>query len=345
MWTPVITIPLLLLCLLQGGDGPDEYRDIPPHHLVPAEVKEGEKVRITGKYKDLVDEELNLFDARIPLLLRKHELLKKILDYRSQHDNLTFSGTVIKVDGGVAIEVDSLTQAPGDLEVFTGEAERISRDPAEGGRGLHVLARRVLAAHIRFKQEELLPLAERLYVESLKQMELELKPAEVGGHLTLIREMHQGLRQPGITLDALLRLNERFPGNPKVEAFLRELDCRKYRGRWVRYEEFKEKEGLVLHEGTWMPPREKHLLESLEVFKQIYEPNLILRKRTDRDYRLLGEKGIVEVGMRADEVVLALGFPDRVERRSLAQKEFDQWTYGDKYCYLHGGVLVLKSED
>jgi len=69
---------------------------------------------------------------------------------------------------------------------------------------------------------------------------------------------------------------------------------------------------------------------------------LILRKRTEREYQLLAEKGVVEDGMRPEEVCLALGFPDRVERRLALQKEFDQWTYSGRYYYFYGGLLVLR---
>jgi hypothetical protein len=345
MTAPWTRAALMTAVLIPAGIEAEEYREVAPHRLVPAEVNVGEKVQVTGKYKDLVDEELSLFDAEVPLLLRKPELLKKILDYRSQHDNLTFSGTVVEVDGVVAVEVEALSQAPGDLEIFTREAEAISKDATDGGRGLHALARRVLTAHIRFKDQELLPLARRLYSESLEEMEEQLRAEDISGQVSLIREMHRGLKDPDLTIEMLLRLNAKFPGNPKIESFLQELNSRKYKGKWVRYKEFKEKEGLVLHDGAWMSPREKHFLESFEVFKRLHEPNVVLRKRTDRDYRLLSEKGLVEVGMNPQEVVLALGFPERVERRSYEQKEFDQWSFGGKYCYLYGGVLVLKSEN
>jgi len=72
--------------------------------------------------------------------------------------------------------------------------------------------------------------------------------------------------------------------------------------------------------------------------------NLIFRKRTDREYRLLAERGTVEEGMKPEEVCSALGFPDRVDRRMYQQKEFDQWSYGSKYFYFYAGVLVKKSE-
>jgi hypothetical protein len=78
----------------------------------------------------------------------------------------------------------------------------------------------------------------------------------------------------------------------------------------------------------------------MESFRQESQANVILRKRTDRDYLFLAEQGSVEDGMRPQEVYLALGFPDRVERRTLGQQEFDQWIYGTKYYYFYAGILV-----
>ena len=67
---------------------------------------------------------------------------------------------------------------------------------------------------------------------------------------------------------------------------------------------------------------------------------LLLRKRTDREYRWFAESGKVESGMVRQEVEAALGFPDRVRRRVLQGKDFDQWSYGDKYYYFYDGTLV-----
>jgi len=127
-----------------------------------------------------------------------------------------------------------------------------------------------------------------------------------------------------------------------VQAILQALHCRRYGGRWVTYEEFKKLEGFLVHDGKWVLPREKDLLENLKVLTVLNQTNLILRRRTEREYKLLAEKGTVEEGMKPEEVSLALGFPDRVERRLVAQKDLDQWSYGAKYYYFFGGLLVKK---
>ena len=67
----------------------------------------------------------------------------------------------------------------------------------------------------------------------------------------------------------------------------------------------------------------------------------VLRRRTEREYSLLAERGMVVLGMKPEEVSRALGFPERVERRLLYQKEFDQWIYeGNEYYYFYDGYLV-----
>jgi len=87
-------------------------------------------------------------------------------------------------------------------------------------------------------------------------------------------------------------------------------------------------EGFISVDGQWVKPREKDLTDAMREFARRNQTDLILRKRTEREYRLLAEKGVVEEGMKPEEVYLALGFPDRVERRLYEQREFDQWIYG-----------------
>ena len=79
---------------------------------------------------------------------------------------------------------------------------------------------------------------------------------------------------------------------------------------------------------------------SMAEFKKRAADALLLRRRTDQEYVLLSERGRVEVGMTRKEVQRAIGFPDRVRRRAVADKEFDQWSYGEKYLYFYDGTLV-----
>jgi hypothetical protein len=321
-------------------------REIPAGRVKATELRPGDRVLVTGKYRELVDQELMLFDCETPFLLHKPELLKKILDFRPERDNLAVSGSVVPTEGGgTAIEVRSLARGPSDFEVFSREADLIPREGQTSGRDLHQLAKRVLAVYKRHQDPELLPLTKTLFSESLELLEAGIGPNTLPEHLASVRELYDALNDRDVAVQTLKRLQARFPGNPGVEKFLAELHCRPYRGRWLTYEEFKTQEGLVYHTERWMQPREKHLLESMEWFRIHGEPELVIRKRTDRDYQMLAEKGAVDVGMRAVEVQLALGFPDRVDRRSLQGKEFDQWSYGRRSYSFYGGLLVLKPEE
>jgi hypothetical protein len=334
---------LALPVLASGEDAQEEYRKFGPTELT-AQIALGSKVVVTGKYKELVDQELLLFDCAVPFLLKRKDLFRKVLEFRSHRDNLTLTGQAIEGEVGTAIEVDSLEAAPSDLEVFTEEASAITTTGADKGRALCKLAKRVLTAHERYRDPDLLPLGKQFFTEGIDLLETKLEVAALDAHLAVIKEFHAILRDRALAIEVLGRLNVKFSKNEKVERFLRDLNCRPYRGQWVTYEQFKEFEGLVLHEGKWVQPREKHMTEALEIYRKIYEPDAVIRKRTDREYERLAEKGSVDIGMKPEEVCGALGFPDRVERRSLEQKEFDQWSYGDKYYYFHGGVLVLKHE-
>jgi hypothetical protein len=335
----------LLLCILLAAPAigeTTEPREIPAGRVGSSGLQPGQSVTVTGKYRELVDQELILHDCEAPFLLLRPDLLKRILDFKAERDNLSISGNVVgREGGGIAIEASSIARAPSDFEVFSGEANRIPRRGPGAGRNLHELAKRVLSAYKRHEDPELLPLSRSLFSESLELLESSLQEDGVEAHIASIRELYEGLDDRDFAVQALRRLHAKFPKNVSIGKFLGELQCRPYRGRWLTYEEFKTEEGLVQHSGKWMQPREKHLIESLEWFRDHGEPEIVIRKRTDRDYQRLAENGAVDLGMRPSEVAAALGFPDRVERRSLKGREFDQWSYGSRNYYFYSGLLVI----
>jgi len=120
------------------------------------------------------------------------------------------------------------------------------------------------------------------------------------------------------------------------------LGCRRYGGAWCTYPSFKRREGLIELDGRWITAREKHFLSTIEKLRKDRQPEVILRRRTEQEYRVLAEKGLVEEGMHPEEVVLSLGFPDRVERKIHDGKELDQWCYAERFCYLYNGEVVVK---
>ena len=319
--------------------------DPAPRAAASSKPAVGEEVHVIGKYRELVDTELLLFDSDLPFRLKKQELLKKILAFKPSRDNLSVRGKAFSSGGGIAIEVEELEAAPSDLESFTARAERLIQSSEKGrGEELFSLAKLILLHHQKYDDTDLLPLARRVAVASLRAREETLGPADVEGRVALVREMYQLFKNKESAVEALREFHKRFPEHPRIQEFLMELDCRMYRGEWHTYQDFKRLEGFVEHQGRWVKPWEKDLLVAMEDFGRRNQINVIWRKRTEREYVLLAQKGEVEEGMRPEEVYLALGFPDRVERRLHGQKEFSQWAYADKYYYFYDGVLVRKPE-
>jgi len=330
-------IVLGALCMYREAPGQDA--DTPPEKL--AELPSGAKVRVTGKYGELVGHELSLVDFPVPFLLNQQELLKKLLDFKSQKDNLVVMGTIVESPGGKAVEVQDLNPAPSDAEVFAREFEgTLKVDEKERGRAMFGLLRRIALYSSKYRDPECQALARKVAAECVRADTAALGPEDFAGRFQRIQDVQAQLRDRGLIIEFLVELDKQFPGRAEVRDALLALNCRKYQGRWVTYEEFKRLEGFLVYEGKWMLPREKDLIETMKVFGFMNQTNLILRKRTEREYKLMAEKGQVEDGMKPEEVYIALGFPDRVERRASVQKEFDQWTYGNKYYYFYGGLLV-----
>ncbi len=339
--TLVFTSVLIAWSAAPTEDG--AYREVTIASLGGPEIAPGTRVKVTGKYRELLDKDLVLFDCKVPFYFARQDLIKKLLDFKAQRDNVTISGTTAVKDGAIVVEVDDLSAAASDLEVFTLEAEVLSRD-GKGRKELPGLVKRILSTCERYDAGELVPLAQRVFDESLGPAGEKLDSAGFAERLALVREMHRVVKKNDLTLALAMSLERKSPDHPAIRELLGKLNCRKYRGGWVTYAELKRREGLLEHDGRWITQREQHLIEALEGFQSNKQPNLILRKRTDREYQFLAERGTLEEGMKPEEVNLALGFPDRVERRIVQGKEFDQWCYGSRYCYFNGGILVKKPD-
>src|SRR2546422_308830 len=126
-----------------GAGGPAEESssgDVAFEELSTWKPERGQAFRVTGKYRELVDDELLLFDCDTPFLLKRPELLNKILEFKPQRDNLTLTGTTVEGRSGMAGEVEDLSSAPGDAEVFSKKAELIRKgEEKESGPSLFKL--------------------------------------------------------------------------------------------------------------------------------------------------------------------------------------------------------------
>jgi hypothetical protein len=307
----------------------------------PADRLQPETFR--GKYQELVGQDLYLMDNPTPFVIEDPATLGKVLEFRSQKDNLEIVGRSVDRGGTRAVEVESISLGPSDLDLYTKELEVLSERGREGrSAALLDLLGRVARARDKLRDAELGPLALRIGTEALRAEDEALELQDIEGRLLRVREVYRHTEDVRLVFEYLVELDRRFPDQAGVRAFLLALHCRKYAGKWVTYDEFKAQEGFVLCEGRWLLPRDRDLLETIKAAMSTSQTNMILRRRTEREYKLLAEKGVVEEGMKPEEVYNALGFPDRVERRLVLKKEFDQWTYGGKYCYFWGGLLVRK---
>lgn len=333
-----------------AGDGGAVVRELRASEVRAAEIKTGDQVRVSGKYEERIDNQLTLIECEVPFLLPATPLAPMLRDLTARKDNLTLTGVVVMEPGGdLAIKVTAIERAPSDLDAFTSEAERLlepagALEPAARAERLLALARRIFLHQREFEEEELEPLVQRT-LEASYAAYGEASAEEPGPQLRLALELRSLGVSREATLPFALDLGRRFPRHPEVEKLLLELGCRRYRGRWVPYEEFKQLEGFVLHEGRWLTSAEKHLADATRTLLADGKANLLLlRQRTERQYEFLAREGRTETGMTREEVQAALGFPDRVRRTRLLGGELDQWDYDGAYYYFLSGTLVLAPE-
>ncbi|HVR76235.1 MAG TPA: hypothetical protein VMT52_18030 [Planctomycetota bacterium] len=331
------------LLVLGDEDASDpEYVHASAEDLSSLRLKPGVKVKVRGKYKELIDLNLVLFDCNARLVLKSKDMIKQILNLKATRDNVVLTGVVSSAGETIEVEVEEISAAPSDSEVFVEDLGKILRMETGRSAARFGLGKRLLKSYTRSKDPEVKPIIHRVLSDSATFRGETMDPARAEEWVQLVREMHDLLGDKAATLEALIRLEEKYRAHPSVLKFLSELNCRKYRGSWVTYEDLKRQEGFVEHQGAWIPLREKLFLETLQEFRTRNTADLILRKRTEREYQALAERGKVEEGMRLEEASVALGFPDRVERRLFQKAELTQWIYGAKCCYFLDGLLVKK---
>jgi PAS domain-containing protein len=343
-WIQIIAVAIgLTSTTLDSAEQQSAAREVAPAELASSQLTAGEEVRVTGKYQERIDSNLLLVDCGVEFVLKRPELFKQILHFKAQHDNMTLTGTVVEQNAGFGIEVTELTRAPSDAEVFSKTAQEMLTREHDDEEIIN-LQKRMLTMYGRFKDEDLIPLVQQVFKDALEARSSPPSGEKVEPWLSLVRALHEFRADEELALELTLHLQRHDTGNHAIIEFLTGLNCRRYNGAWVTLSGLKQKEGLVKSGKRWITPREQHLLESLESYLKQRKTNLIPRKRTEREYQLLAEHGKVQEGMRPEEVYVALGFADRVERRVIGKTEFCQWTYGDSYYYFFDGTLVATPE-
>lgn len=298
-------------------------------------------VTVTGKYGGLVGDQIELVDDPTRFILRDPSLLRRVLQMRSRRDNVRIVGRHAGAAGGGTFEVESVELAPSDAELYRAEIGMAPGSPgAVRSRAIMDVLVRMARAQARIPDPEVAAALGDATKDALRGAGAGVGPQDLPTFLAQVRAMHELTGDRELIFHLLVDLDASFPAEERVVAFLRALGSRRHSGRWVTYEEFKRLEGFVLHEGKWMKEGERDFVLTVTEFHRGRQAGQVLRRRTEREYRLLADRGSVDVGMRPEEVYRSIGPPDRVERRGYAQKEFDQWIYGSRYYYFFDGLLV-----
>jgi hypothetical protein len=323
--------------------------DVRPKTVVFEELRReafasGETIRVAGPYLELLDDEVELFGSPARFVVRDAAVRRSILALSTEQRNLAFDAVRISPASDAPVfEVKAVNPAPDSATLLESEIEHLKAAGRENSLLLFDLGKRIIAVAERFGEPELRALARRACLEGIAIQEPALAAGDLAGRIELIDRALEALDDTALAVELLAKLEERFPDNQQVLERLRSLEARKFRGRWMTHEEFKRLQGFEKHGSVWVSPREKGFLES--IFRlQTEAPDLIVRRRTDEEYKVLASRGEVAPGMTPEEVAEALGFPDRVYHRDVAGKGYDQWVYPDRYCYFEDRVLRRTAE-
>lgn len=340
----------LLLSLPAGAAGEEvvEYPPITAAQIQARDFRPGEKRSVTGKYQELTNRELRLYDVQAKFLLNSPHLLREILEFKPEKSNLILLGSFQSAvepggaggDGLHSFNVERIEAAPSDVEIFEGRLRGLLEQPRPAVGKLLELGEEIASALRRFGDPGLLPLGRRTYTEAFSRAEAGLGRDDADGRLSLIQKIHRSLADPELTVELLRTQARRHPTHGPTRRLLAELRCVQVRGEWLAYPEFKRRLGFVPHGSQWVKPARKEFLEVIQELRKEEPVNMVLRSRTDREYLLLARSGKVEKGMIREELAEALGLPDRVERRVEEGVEIDQWNYGDRRIYFLNGQVA-----
>jgi len=338
---------LAILFSASANAAGENYRQISASQIKAGEFKPGEKLSITGKYMELINQELRLHNFPVRFIITKPNQGQLLLGLKTGKDNLVLLGAF---KGQVAarspeepvFQVEWIEVAPGDEVIFAGKLEALLASSGSA-KELEDLAMTMAYNMKNFSDPALKPIARQAFSEAFHRYNSSLPAEDADSRLTLIQRYYSALKDKEFALQLLRDQVEQYPKHSPTVKFLSELRCYHIEGEWLSYDDFKKRLGFVLHEGRWVKKNRKEHLSLIEDLKNRNSTNLILRSRTDREYLILARSGLVEKGMNRLELVEALGLPDRVERIGSKDMEVDQWNYGDQRIYLLNGQMIANS--
>ena len=308
------------------------------------QLSPGERFIVSGMYVELQDNEVALYKSPGRYRLNSSKRLREVLAVSSLQETLRFQVVFLGIeDKELLFQVEAVEAGPSPEDLLEGEIETLERSELASELLLE-LAQRIRQTAKRFEMPELRGLSRKACARALEISETRLDPQDVTSRLAELRSVHEVLRDREFIMKRLSAMENRFPEADEIRAYLIGLDCRKFRGEWITYDQFKRQQGYTRYRKRWVTRVEKDFLETIEAFRKRRDPP-ILRRRLPREYELLASRGEAAIGMTRQEVHTAMGFPDRVFRWPIQGVDYDLWVFGDQYYYFLDELLLKTPED
>ena len=350
----LLTLSCLAACMTAGQlsladvtTGQQEWTTF--EELAQKRFNIGDRILTTGKYVELQDKKVGLFHCPVQFVVSSPGLQREILSVGSLHDTVKIRAVYVgEKDQKRVFEVQEISPGPSCEVVILKELQMLEKRGLDATGLLLSLVQRIYQTEVRFKKPKLRALARQASSSALRIKESELGPSDIPGRLLQVQKIHEVFPDRQNTMELLAGLEKEFPRSKEIKRALIQLDCRKFRGRWMTYQEFKRLQGFERYQNRWVTRREKEFLETVSRHLRSNEPP-ILRRLMKKEYKLLSERGETAIGMSREEVYTALGFSERVYRRVIQRRSgkeitFDQWVYDDRFYYFLDELLIRQPQ-
>ena len=312
---------------------------------VPAEqLSYGTEPReVLGRYRDFVGDTLTMFGSPVIFKITDTNHARVILALKPSKDNLVIQGRFKKTEATkpagskdpLEFMVTSVRRAPSDLEYYHGKAD----EAAGNADALTALGKEAMGRAALYGDTELKQKATTILREGFSARKKGLAASDVEGHLSWLTVMIASLNDIPWALEVAQEFQERNPENKEIERFLDSIGCVKWRGTWLRHDEYMKAQGYISVRGEWVLPQDQSFVKTHAQVERLRASLPFMRKNTAEFFQLQAEKGDLLIGMNRREAVTAWGFPDDVRRVSRGEETFDQWRYGESTLYFLDSTL------
>lgn len=343
--TPSAAIAVLLLAVISAGPQEEgrkwkkqECKEYSLKDLNNGTIPLDKPAYVDGKYASYFDQRLHDLASSAKLVVKDWDP-SEVIRALKRGDNIrvygVFGGPAGK-PGGTFFVYD-LDRLPDDDEQFRRRRAKLVDGDWKARLDLGDWAKKRYENYGSWA-EQMKDKARAMFREGIRILEDEAKEDDFDTHLQITGIL---LHQVENRQEALKKLKETClklrPDDAGLRRFLLEdLRATWYRGEWVLYEDFKQKEGFVRRDGEGVWIREPIVL--LEEFAaEVAElPAPLVDRQT---FQIKAKQGVAAKGMSKYFVVQAISYPSQALKLERAKGDLEIWVYRDAYLFFNGGVL------